>query len=472
MVVFTVAVVLAGCGSDAPSDVSDAQRLAVDVPVTILTGELATLSARLIARDGRAMPASAVTYSVDDTTVAEVTAAGVVRARRPGITVVRGAAGALRATGALHVVPRLRALDVRVGPRTLAIGDSVRVSAPGIDSSGATVTSFARLSVEPADAAVVRDGWLVSRAAQLAVVTARAGTMQSVDTVVMQGPSAFGLAMIPLRGSAPSPRWLASLARVQTVLRRVVRIAPLGGRVRVPVDGCGNRTVLEEDVAGLTVLVRFGELPGPLVGLSGPCVLRENSGLPLLGLVEIDTLKLGIASDTVVDRLILHETLHVMGVGALWAQAAYGGHVVGGPEDVDPIYVGPAALRGWARIRGSATAAVRAIPLQIGSRDHWRVDPLFDEVMAPRLRTTPQVLSAITVGALRDIGWEVEPEAYDDLVLTPTPSARTAGPGMVTRCAACDQPLVERVRPPAYIRRRDGRLVRRDVSIHAPAHLP
>jgi hypothetical protein len=444
----------ASCRAEFPADVTVTQQLVLTPPVTLLTGDSAAVSAQFVSASGTSLPVATITYRIADTSIASVSAGGTLRARRPGITDLIGTAGGSTATVTIHIVPRLRSLTVQVAPRTLAVGDSTTVALRGRDSAGVAQPSFARVTMTPAEGADIRGALLIGRTPGVTIIEAQAGTLRAVDTIVVQGPSSFDLAISAVRGTSPAPRLMASLARVQAQLRRVVRVAPPGARVRLAADACGNSAPLDEAVSGLTVFVRFGQLTGPALGLSGPCVLRENSGLPLLGLVEIDTLKLGAAPDSIVDRLMLHEVLHVMGVGVLWAQPAYGGHVVGGPEDADPIYTGPAALRGWRRIAGSTVAAVRPIPLQVGSRDHWRLEVLFDEIMSPRLRLTPQVFSAITVGALRDIGWTVEPEAYDDLVLGAPPTARTS----LAACIVCERPFVETLRPPQFELQRDGTL--------------
>jgi len=63
-------------------------------------------------------------------------------------------------------------------------------------------------------------------------------------------------------------------------------------------------------------------------------------------------------------------------------------------------------------------------------RGHWRIDAFRAEGMAPSLLSADQVSSTVTVAALRNPGWALEPEACEeftlpDVALTASSSARS-----------------------------------------------
>ena len=443
---------LAACSTEqrVPTNPLAGGRLDVSVPSTLVRGDSVLLQPRIVLANGQTRAVDGATYRVADSTILQLTSRGLARAIRPGITVIDVAGEGLRTSIDVFVVPALASLSIRVEPRVLAIGDSAPVTIIGTDSSGAEVPAFARLTVEPASAAEFRGGWLVARTPAIASLVARAGPRSARDTIVAQSLSQFDLQLVGAPGAPPLPaRILAVMARVQTRLKQVVRAAPLGGRVQLNRDACDNPDPVDENISGLRIVVRIAQLGGA-IGVGAPCVLREGSGLPLFGSIVIDTSMFRSAPEPVIDQLFLHEALHVLGLGVLWSRPAFGGYVVGAPEDAEPVFVGPNALRGWQRVLGTAALTVRPVPVEPVTMQHWRNPLLTNELFSPRLRMTRQVLSAISVGALKDIGWEVESEAYDDLTLT-DPVATAVAPKMLG---------VERVGQPKFVLTRSGRLER------------
>jgi hypothetical protein len=419
-------VLLAGCGGDpaTPTESGQAVRLTVIIPETVVRGDSLQLAPRTILDDGRERTALSPVYRVIDTSIAAISGTGLVRAKRIGTTSLTVDADGLRASLTLVVVQRLATLQLRIDPRVLSIGDSTPLIVTGIDSSGASAAQLASVRAEPATAAEIRNGWLIAREAARLTIVATAGSLISRDTVVGQGPSNFVLDLVGPPGSAALPtRIVGILDRVRTRLRQVIRVAPLGGRVQLQSNACSNPQPVDEFIVGLKVFVSLQPLP-QLVGLGGPCVLREGGGLPLLGEMQLDTAKFGTAPDVVIEQLVLHEMLHVLGLGTLWLQPRFAAFINGTEAAADPVFLGPAALRGWARISGSGAVGNTAVPLELVTRGHWRTPPFADEVFSNRLRLTRQPMSAVTVGALQDLGWDVEPEAYDDFAFTTQSTAR------------------------------------------------
>lgn len=110
--------------------------------------------------------------------------------------------------------------------------------------------------------------------------------------------------------------------------------------------------------------------------------------------------------------LMLHEFGHVVGVGTRWNE-----------DDLDSSYkLIDAASKTYTGTNGLAAwntmGCTGELPLA-PSNDHWNEDCLFNEVMTPKLKFQHKALvSPITMGALEDLGYEVNRDEQDDFNLS------------------------------------------------------
>jgi hypothetical protein len=109
--------------------------------------------------------------------------------------------------------------------------------------------------------------------------------------------------------------------------------------------------------------------------------------------------------------VLAHEFGHVIGIGTRWGSSLVG---AGG---ADPIFTGPAAT---AEFLGSGGSLYPGSPVPVensggaGTRDgHWRESVFDNELMTGWLDMTDNPLSTITIGALEDIGYEVDVNRAD-----------------------------------------------------------
>lgn len=363
-------------------------------------------------------------FSAADTSVAKVLPTGVGQARviasLPGITDLLAVIG--RDTTRRKLVVRLtplRSLAVNLTSRVVAFGDSVPLVISAIDSAGRSVpTAGTAVAFSPAGAMVVRNGHLIAVALGRVIVEATNGATSARDTITTQGTSEFPLDIVDGNGQRPLPlRVILSMERVSSKWRRVIRASPQGEFVQLRAGECRNVLPVSQFVTGVRVLITLDTLPRNVAGFGGPCVVRPD-GLPLLGTVRLNILSYESFSDQKLDDLLMHEVGHVLGLGTAWGRGTRLGLVSGDTGSVDPIFVGPAALASFGLLGRSATFAGRRVPLELRSLGHWRGDAFAGEVMAPTLSTVAQPVSAVTVAALRDIGWAVELEAYEEFTLS------------------------------------------------------
>lgn len=364
----------------------------------------------------------------------------------------------------------LRSLSVSVVPRVLAVGDSVPYVVTAIDTSGRSVsTRGTQVGVVPAGTMLVRNGHLIALGAgRVEVVAVNAGLVAR-DTITGQGPSEFPLEILDGDGQHPLPqRVLLSMERVAVRWRRIIRSAPAGEAVRLQIGECRNRVPVIAFITGVRVLIRVDTLFSFVAAQGGPCAMRAN-GLPLVGTVQININYYGTISDAKLDDLIMHEVGHVLGIGSTWGLGAFTGLVVGDSNSTDPIFVGPNTLSAFNLLGGSARYTGRPVPIELKFLGHWRASAFAGELMAPALIPGAQPVSAVTVASLRDIGWNVEPQAYEDYSLEPgvlsgrvAPRVTAASPSGRTYSLDGDMLMPQLTIMPG------GRVVKIDPTIRGP----
>ena len=392
---------------------------------------------------GLALPGVAPRLVVVDTSIATLTTVAAGRGRlstlRPGRTEWLAIIGrdTTRRPLVVSMLP-LRSLRLRVGPRTLALGDSVPLEITVVDTSGRTVPPFGTfLTVESPGAILIRNNHAIAVGAGRAILQLTNGMLMSLDTIVAQGPSEFPLEIVDGNGQDPLPfRVRLSMERVEKKWKSIIRGGPPGERVTLEAGECRNAERVSQFVAGIRVLITLDTLPARIAGQGGPCVVRQ-SGQPLLGTISLNLFTWAGLSDRKLDDLIQHEVGHVLGIGTMWNRGPFRTMFEGTFQSPDPIFFGPNALLAFERLSRAHRFSGRRIPVEEGALGHWRLNAFSSEVMAPALTTAPQGTSAITVGVLADLGWTVEPEAYDDYVLpdavlTPDVTARVLSTAMAS----------------------------------------
>ncbi len=410
-------------GSRTVRVVPRALRVRVIAPDTSQLVDELQISTEVQTAAGVPLPEVAPRFAVADTTIATIAPVSVGRARVRGSQV--GSTELLAIVGrdttrrrlTLRLTP-LKSLSLRIESRVVAVGDSVPFMLTAIDTAGRAIPSTGTILVlEPVGTMLARNGHMIALGIGRVVVRASNGATISGDTLTAQGTSEFPLDIVDGDGQRPLPlKVLLSMERVRNKWRRVIRSAPAGDFVQLQVGECRNAVPVSQFITGVRVLVKLDSLPPRIGGQGGPCVLRPN-GLPLLGTISLNFFNYNALSDQKLDDLLQHEVGHVLGLGTVWGRGAFGRLVDGDTSATDPIFVGPNALAAFTRLGRSTQFAGRRVPLQLRVLGHWRDDAFSGELMSPSLIATTQPTSSVTVAALRDLGWVVEPEAYDEYAL-------------------------------------------------------
>lgn len=185
------------------------------------------------------------------------------------------------------------------------------------------------------------------------------------------------------------------------------------------VDGPGW-PVLNESVDDLVIFVRVADIDGVgnVLGSAGPCIVRSGSLLPVLGDMVLDAADLAaLQASGGLQDVILHEMLHVVGLGVLWRSFAQA--TLQGEGGANPLFTGTQARAQFLALGGNAALFPSGVPVEntggAGTRDgHWR-ESVFGRELMTGFYQGGQVnpLSAVTIAALGDHGYVVDLAAAD-----------------------------------------------------------
>ncbi len=248
--------------------VSRGVRVRLVAPDTMELIDAPRLSSEVETLAGERLTEVAPRFATADASIATVEATGVgvatVRPLLPGVTDLLAIVG--RDTTRRRVTVRftpLRSLGVAIGPRVLAIGDSLPLVVAAIDTLGRTVPAAGSIiAFEPSGALVLRNGFLVAVGIGRTVVSAANSGLTARDTLTSQAPSEFPLEIVDGDGQNPLPlRVLLSMERVAIKWRRVIRTAPAGDFVRLQIGECRNAVPVAQFITGVRVLIKLDTLP-------------------------------------------------------------------------------------------------------------------------------------------------------------------------------------------------------------------
>ena len=151
------------------------------------------------------------------------------------------------------------------------------------------------------------------------------------------------------------------------------------------------------------------EVPERARGYGGPRIVRRSSSMPVTGCIGI---KRELPTRFDLWTVGLHEIGHVLGIGP-WDRS---GMLRG--LNADAHFAGPQAIAAFDQAGGTDYQGAKVPTEQDGS--HWHFSVLLSEIMS----TSGVFLSAITLGALSDLGYSVDFSAADPYVLPPLTAAK------------------------------------------------
>jgi hypothetical protein len=198
---------------------------------------------------------------------------------------------------------------------------------------------------------------------------------------------------------------------------------------QIPAGSCGETTPsLDLIIDDLVIFASVEEIDGPnnVLGSAGPCYVRDNAGLPVIGVMRFDVADVNaLEAEGQLGLVFLHEMGHVIGIGSLWGSRGLLHNPVSGNGSAvtDTYFSGVNGIAGFDAIGGTTYTGGLKVPVENtggpGTQNsHWRESVLKNELMTGYLNNGSNPLSLVTVRSLPDMGYSVNPGAADPFSLT------------------------------------------------------
>jgi hypothetical protein len=278
--------------------------------------------------------------------------------------------------------------------------------------------------------------WKLGRIADAQTVVATAGGFTAVANATVSTDYSVDLRFF---GPTPAPEAFAAFTEAAGRIRAAVvgdvpdvNIPALTGNAGFALSQCGvtGGVVLNEVVDDVVIYATVTPIDGPgkILASAGPCIVRLASGaqcvpagsqcnsFSIIGVMRFDADDIaGLTSTNRLNGVVLHEMMHVVGVGTNWN----GRSLLSGRATVDPRFVGQLGIQGCNDGGGAVTCAT-GIPVEnsggAGTADaHWR-ESVFDSELMTGFSEAPGVpvpMSVMTIQSLADEGYTVNVLAAD-----------------------------------------------------------
>lgn len=191
------------------------------------------------------------------------------------------------------------------------------------------------------------------------------------------------------------------------------------------VCGVAGGPVLNETIDDIIIYASVDSIDGPgkVLGNAGPCAGRSAGGLPAIGRMLFDEADLeGMVASGRLETVILHEMLHVVGVGTTWDANG----LLVDPTTATARFIGELARLACVNDHGGSVPCSSAVPVENcldlpstttcgpGTQDsHWKESIFRGELMTGYLSADVNPFSKMSIQSLADIGYEVNEFAAD-----------------------------------------------------------
>ncbi len=444
-----IAWLLASCGGESTTSPVSTTVASVSVsalgPTILSIGTTVQLQAQASNAAGQPIPSAQFVWTSETPSVAQVTTTGLVTGISAGTAVIRASAGNRSAQVTVTVVPppppagSTITIDnwyFRVG-----IVGTPYPGGVGVVASGGEGVPFAYEVVAgalPPGIALGAASGLLSgiptasgtfffevKATSASQTTSRVFAL-SVSTKPLGG---YNIAIVNATGLMPSVTNRAALdgavakweSAITTNLPQLVMPTPTG----LGAGSCqGHASKLRsgEVIEDLVILTAIAPIDGPgaTVARAGPCGYVAPGNLIWIGSLTFDEADLALLDADRIERIIMHEIGHVVGIGTLWTQL--GNTLLLDEGGADPRYIGPAGVAAYNALGGAGTSVPVENTGGAGTRDgHWRESIFDNELMTGFLEAAgvPMPLSVLSIRSLEDLGWMVDPGAAEPYEIPP-----------------------------------------------------
>ncbi len=277
--------------------------------------------------------------------------------------------------------------------------------------------------------------WTLGRTALVQVVHVTAGPASGDVTASAQSDFHIDVRFFgPEMTDAQKALFTNAAARISALVIGDIPDVPVANFNVGSICGFGELPTLNETIDDLVIYASVQDIDGQgkILAQAGPCAFRGRGQgyLTTIGVMEFDAADLDrIGANGMLQDVITHEMLHVLGIGTLW----YAQGLTLNPGTTSVTYLGAAGKKGCLDEGGLSTCAT-GVPVENngvpGTADsHWRESVFQSELMTGYVNSGGMPLSAITAGSLQDMGYTVNMLAVDPFRVPTTPSSTNAIPG-------------------------------------------
>jgi hypothetical protein len=219
--------------------------------------------------------------------------------------------------------------------------------------------------------------------------------------------------------------------------------------------GCNGPPVTEV-IQGLLIWATVEPIDGPgsILGSAGPCYMRNSDSLSYMGRMRFDVADLdNMVNNGTLEAVILHEMLHVIGIGTLW-RLPFKNLQAGSAPTTTPFFTGPLARAACINQHGGLSVCGGGVPIEdcVGItgcgagtiNSHWKELTFRTELMTGYI-SAPGIsnpFSRMTIQALADLGYVVNINAEDSYTVPP-PSLMSTNPAFTIEMPEPHGPLAE-----------------------------
>ncbi len=281
--------------------------------------------------------------------------------------------------------------------------------------------------------------WTLGRSALPQTISFQSGAIAT--TVKATVATAYSLE-VRYFGDTPAPAIQDAFTNAAARIRGSI-VGTVGPVPFVDVNlntNCGVPVILNETINDVVIFAQIKPIDGKgkILGSAGPCLIRRESRLTVIGVMQFDVDDLNTLVETNrLEAVILHEMLHVVGIGTLWDQKTPS--LLVGAGGGDPRFVGQGATSACVASGGTSLCAggvavencVGIPSCGGGTRDsHWREGtssaPGFDSELMTGFIEGPGIAtpySNMSIQSLLDLGYGVNAFSADPYTV-PSPSLR------------------------------------------------
>ncbi|MCS3940282.1 hypothetical protein GGP84_002934 [Salinibacter ruber] len=211
----------------------------------------------------------------------------------------------------------------------------------------------------------------------------------------------------------------------------------------LPDEVVGEDGFAGKGVDDLAIAVEVSDIDGAggTLAQAGPRAFRMSGEDPTTATVGVIQIDKSDRSNARLETIIEHEIGHVLGIGTLWGAAT------SDENSVAPVHRGSSTTSAYEALSGSDAFLLEGVPLALlggaGTRlAHWSEENFDNELMTGVINSNSEnPLSAVSLSALEDIGYEVDQSAADSYRLPSLQITRfgSSADATLSRPAAANQ---------------------------------